>query len=333
MTTYLKSLQTALHDTFRRDETVFLLGEDVLDPYGGAFKVSKGLSTAYPDRVLTTPISEAAITGVAAGMAMRGLNPVVEIMFGDFLTLCTDQIVNHIAKFRGMFNDQVRVPVVIRAPMGGGRGYGATHSQSIEKIFLGTPDIRIAAPSHAHDPGAMLAHAILQDQEPVLFIEHKQLYPLNLVTAGGALSLRYSDEIPHYPTALLANHGAARPDVTLIGYGGASRLLVPLMEDLAKEEINLDAVLPASLKPLPVETLVEAAARSGRVVIVEEGTEGFNWGSEVAAILYEHLHGRLQAPIRRLASADGIIPASQQGEADALVQPAQIEAAILELLS
>ncbi len=332
MTTYLNSLQTALHDTFAQDPSVFLLGEDVADPYGGAFKVSKGLSTAYPDRVLTTPISEGAITGVACGMAMRGLKPVVEIMFGDFLTLCTDQIVNHMAKFRAMFNGQVRVPAVIRTPMGAGRGYGATHSQSIEKMFLGTPEIRVVAPSHVHDPGAILAHAILQTEEPVLFIEHKLLYPLELVDRNGALDVTYSDEIAGYPTAVLRNHDLDRPDVTLIAYGGASRLIVPLMEGLADEEIRLDAVFPASIKPLPVETLVEVAAKSGRVIIVEEGTEGFNWGSEVAAILYERLHGRLEAPIRRLAAAADVIPASAAGEADAMVQPEDIENAIMDML-
>src|SRR5574341_2501677 len=132
MTTVLESLNAALHRLFAEDERVVLIGEDVLDPYGGAFKVTRCLSTAYPERVLTAPVSEAAIVGVASGMALRGLRPVVEIMFGDFLTLAMDQIVNHISKWQYMFNDQVRVPLVIRTPMGGRRGYGPTHSQCIE---------------------------------------------------------------------------------------------------------------------------------------------------------------------------------------------------------
>ena len=123
----------------KEHDEVILYGEDLLDPYGGAFKVTKGLSTKFPDRVLPTPISEAAMIGMAGGMAIGGLRPIVEIMFGDFLTLCADQIINHASKFRYMYNDQVCVPIVIRAPMGGGRGYGPTHSQSIESLFKGVP--------------------------------------------------------------------------------------------------------------------------------------------------------------------------------------------------
>ncbi|MFH1634007.1 MAG: hypothetical protein ABIG63_08335, partial [Chloroflexota bacterium] len=232
MFTVLESLNTALHFALASDERVIILGEDILDPYGGAFKVTRGLSTAFPDRVLTTPISEAGIVGVAAGMAMRGLRPVVEIMFDDFITLIADQVVNHIAKFRWMYNDQVRVPLVIRTPMGGWRGYGPTHSQTLEKLFLGVPGLRVLAPcalqvcksasgqeaggkrqeaggkrqeaggkrqeaggkrqeaggkrqeaggkrqEAADGAGALLAQAILRDDDPVLFIENKLLYLL-----------------------------------------------------------------------------------------------------------------------------------------------------------
>ena len=129
------------------DERVILMGEDILDPYGGAFKVTRGLSSAFPDRVLAAPISEAGMVGAAAGMALRGLRPGVEIMFGDFLTLAADQLINHIAKFRWMYNDQVRVPLVVRTPMGGRRGYGPTHSQTLEKLFLGIPGLTVLAPS------------------------------------------------------------------------------------------------------------------------------------------------------------------------------------------
>ena len=131
MSTVLETLNASLHDAMTKDERVYIMGEDILDPYGGAFKVTKGLSTSFPERVITTPISEAGIVGVAAGMALRGLRPIVEIMFGDFFTLIADQLINHIAKFRWMYKDQVNVPIVIRAPMGGRRGYGPTHSQSL----------------------------------------------------------------------------------------------------------------------------------------------------------------------------------------------------------
>ncbi|NKB20128.1 MAG: alpha-ketoacid dehydrogenase subunit beta [Alphaproteobacteria bacterium] len=332
MTTYLASLQTSLHNAFEADARVVLLGEDVLDPYGGAFKVSKGLSTDFPNRVMTTPISEGAITGVAAGMAMRGMKPVVEIMFGDFLTLCADQIVNHIAKFRGMFNDQVRVPCVIRTPMGGGRGYGATHSQSLEKMFLGTPEIRIVAPSHAHDPGEMLAKAVLQAEEPILFLENKLLYPMSLAESEGAINVEYWDKESGYPTAIVRNHSLTAADVTVVSYGGMSRVILPLLEELAEEEISVTAAFPGSLQPLPIDSLIMAASESGRVVIAEEGTEAFGWGSEVSALLGEHLYGKLEAPIVRLAAKSRVIPAAEAGEEDALVQATNIEDAIMGLL-
>ncbi len=331
MTTYLASLQSGLHDAFARDARVMMLGEDMLDPYGGAFKVSKGLSTAFPGRVLTTPISEGAITGIAAGLALRGLRPTVEIMFGDFLTLAADQIVNHIAKFPGLYGDAARAPVVIRTPMGGGRGYGATHSQSLEKMFFGVPELRVVAPSHAHAPGAMLGHVLTEGRDPVLFVEHKLLYPMALFAGDNDVSVASLEEIPHFSTVILKNHDGTA-DATVIAYGGMSRTIVPLLGRLRAEEIAVTAVLPSSLKPLPIETLVALAGETGRIVIAEEGTEGFNWGAEVATLLYERLLGRIEVPIRRLASRPGAIPCSEAGERAALVQEDDIERAILEVL-
>ena len=152
----MQALNDALHEVFEARDDVYLLGEDVLDPYGGAFKVTQGLSDRFPDRVLTTPISEASLFGVAAGMALRGYRPILEIMFGDFVALGLDQIVNGIAKFREMFDDQVTVPLVVRTPMGGRRGYGPTHSQSLEKLLLGVPNICVVAASECHDLGGLL---------------------------------------------------------------------------------------------------------------------------------------------------------------------------------
>ena len=168
-------INSALTEAFESRDDVYLLGEDVLDPYGGAFKVTQGLSTKLPERVITTPVSEGAISGVAAGMALRGWRPILEIMFGDFIALGFDQTVNGIAKFRAMFDDQVRVPLVVRTPMGGRRGYGPTHSQTLEKVLLGVPGIKVVAPSECHDIGALL-HAAIADDDPVFFIENKLMY-------------------------------------------------------------------------------------------------------------------------------------------------------------
>lgn len=333
MTSYLASLQSGLRDAFEADGRVCLLGEDVLDPYGGAFKVSKGLSTEFPGRVLTAPISEGAIAGVATGMAIRGMKPVAEIMFGDFLTLCADQIVNHAAKFRTMYGRDVPVPLVIRTPMGGGRGYGATHSQSIEKMFLGVPNLKVVAPSHVHDPGALLRCAIEENDDPILFIEHKLLYPKDLIDRNGPLEIDWRDADSGFPTALVSNAPGAIPDITVIAYGGMAPPLLEVMEKFRSEEINVLAALPSRLDPLPVDTLKEAALQSRRILIVEEGTEGFTWGAEVSAVLNERLHESFAAPVRRLASLSSIIPTCADGEKDVLVQAEDIERAILEVLS
>lgn len=330
--TYLADLNQSLHALLAGDSRVIMLGEDLADPYGGAFKVSKGLSSAFPGRVLSTPISEAGITGAAAGMAMRGLRPIVEIMFGDFLTLCADQLVNHICKFSGMYPG-VTVPLVLRTPMGGGRGYGATHSQSIEKMFLGVPNLHVVAPSHAHAPGALLRHATLNDDNPVLFIENKLLYPLPLVDGSGRLKVEMVEEIAGYPTAIVSNFSSGKPDVILFAYGGMSRMVLPLMERYCDEEINVRCVLPSSLRPVPMRTLAAAVQKDTPVIVVEEGTAGFNWGSEIAALLYEHAFERLERPIRRLASDDSIIPSAGKLEDAVLITESKIEQAILEVLA
>lgn len=333
MSSYLQSLNQGLAAAFEADARVLMLGEDVVDPYGGAFKVGKGLSTRFPGRVISTPISEAGITGLAAGLAMRGLRPVLEVMFGDFLTLCTDQIVNHITKFALMYPG-VTVPLVIRTPMGGGRGYGATHSQSLEKMFLGVPGLTVVAPSLAHEPGALLRHAVLADASPVLFVENKLLYGQAL--AGGTddrLQVVQMDDDSGYPTAVVRNLPGSAPDVTVFAYGGASRTLLAVMRRLADEEISVKAVLPSKLRPVPLAALVAQARESQHLLIVEEGSAGFNWGSELAALLYEALLPGLKRPIRRLAADDALIPCAAELEDAVLVTEDKIEAALLDMLS
>ncbi len=181
MTTILESLNRGLRTCLEESDQVYVIGEDVLDPYGGAFKVTRGLSTDYPERVITTPVSEAGIVGVGVGMALRGLYPVIEIMFGDFISLTVDQLINHAAKFRWMSNDQVRVPLVVRTPMGGRRGYGPTHSQSLEKHLLGAPGLRVVAATALGDAGDLLRKVVLEDDDPVLFLEHKALYAKQII--------------------------------------------------------------------------------------------------------------------------------------------------------
>lgn len=330
--TYLQSLNRGLHAAMAADERVHFAGEDVLDPYGGAFKVSAGLSTRFPERVHTTPISEGMITGLASGMALRGLKPVVEIMFGDFLTLTFDQIMNHAVKFGAMYGTEVAVPMVIRTPMGGRRGYGPTHSQSIEKHFCGIPGLKIISPSHVHGPGDLLGAAIARENQPVLFIEYKSLYPLALFTGNDILNVEAASSEP-YATRIVRNFEAGEPDAVLIGYGGVAPLMLEVAEKLAEEEINVSVVLPAVISPLDITPIAREVARARRALVVEEGTAGFDWGAEVAARLHETLFGKLDRPVRRLASKPQIIPTSRDGELDTLIGADAIEAAVYEELS
>ena len=309
--TVLGALNAGLHRVMEADPRVVLMGEDILDPYGGAFKVTQGLSSAFPGRVMAAPISEAGMVGIAAGMALRGLHPVVEIMFGDFLTLAADQLVNHAAKFRWMYNDQVRVPLVVRTPMGGRRGYGPTHSQTLEKLFLGVPGLKVLAPCTLGDPGDLLAAAVA-DPDPVLFIENKLLYlsPLQdedsldefdfkrLPTSGGA---------PAYSLTVRAAPPAA---ITLVTYGYMAELAREAALKMAYEdEIFIDLVVLTQLAPFDLEPIAASLERTRRLLAVEEGTLTHGWGAEVLARMAEQMGGRLSAA-RRVAARDLPVPSS-----------------------
>jgi pyruvate/2-oxoglutarate/acetoin dehydrogenase E1 component len=326
MTSVLDSLNQGLHQAFTADDGVYLLGEDVLDPYGGAFRVARGLSTAFPERVLTTPISEAGIAGIAAGMALRGLRPVVEIMFGDFITLIADQLVNHIAMFRWMYNEQVRVPLVIRTPMGGRRGYGPTHSQTLEKMYLGVPGLRILAPCHLGDPGKLLVHAILEDDDPVLFIENKLLYLLPVQDPARMEEFepttrqvdRGDDGQSYAPTCTLTLRGAPPASLTLVAYGYMVELARQAALRLAYEsEIFTELVIPTQLAPFEMDEVLASTRRTGRLLTVEEGSLSLGWGAEILARSLEAPGQGLRAA-RRVAALDLPIPASGPLEAQVL---------------
>jgi len=345
MTTVLESLNAALHRAMLQDERVVIIGEDILDPYGGAFKVSHGLSSSFPERVLGSPISEAGIVGVAAGMALRGLRPVVEIMFGDFVTLAADQLVNHIAKFRWMYNDQVRVPLVIRTPMGGRRGYGPTHSQTLEKLFLGVPGLKVIAPCGIQvlnsksaegklsgrqvDAGELLLTAIADD-DPVIFIENKLLYLSRLQTPETLPDFEISlllqspnhpdAQLPSYPTYKLNIMGAPPPVLTLAAYGYTAELAREAALQLAYEyEIFTELIIPTQLAPFqaPMQAILASGERTQRLLVAEEGTISLGWGAEILACAAEAFGPRLKSA-RRVASKDTPTPASTVLEKSAL---------------
>jgi pyruvate/2-oxoglutarate/acetoin dehydrogenase E1 component len=332
---YVESLNAALHELMAEDQRVFVIGEDILDPYGGAFKVTKGLSSLYPERVLTTPISEAAITGFATGMALRGLRPIVEIMFGDFITLCADQLVNSASKFSWMYNGQVEAPFVIRTPMGGRRGYGPTHSQTLETLFLGVPGLTIVAPSRFHNPGMLLRRATLRSRGPVLFIENKLLYPQMVEEpdasgrVGDFVATTITNQSADYPTVSLSLEECGRPAVTLIAYGGMATLAVDAaLSVFMRDEIAVQVLIPSLITPFPVADVLPSIPQSGRVVIAEEGVRTSGWGAELASQIYEAVFGTLVKPIARVGAMDVPIPSAGSLEAQVLPQVADIEAAI-----
>ncbi len=340
MTTVLEALNRGLHQAFAEDARVYLIGEDLLDPYGGAFKVSKGLSSKYPDRVWTSPVSEAAIVGIGAGMALRGLRPVVEIMFGDFSALAADQIINSLSKFTGMYNGQVEVPLVIRTPMGGRRGYGPTHSQTLEKLYLGVPGLRTIAANTLSDPGELLRKAILEDAGPVFFVENKLLYIKPLLGAEQLKEFDISEfqaTDSYTPTHLLKLKSAPAPKVTLTAYGYMAELAREAMLKLAFEhEIFCELVVPSQVSPFEPEGrldagLAQSLQRSDRLLAIEEGTYTLGWGAEVLARAAQAMPGQLKV-VRRLAAADKPIPASAPLEEAALPGIAAIVTAVQQMV-
>lgn len=335
MTTVLESLNTALKRAMQQDEGVVLIGEDILDPYGGAFKVSRGLSSGFPDRVLGSPISEAGIVGVAAGMALRGMRPVVEIMFGDFLTLAADQLVNHIAKFRWMYNDQVRVPLVVRTPMGGRRGYGPTHSQTLEKLFLGIPGLKVIAActlqtdAGGADAGQLLLDAIADD-DPVIFIENKLLYLSHLQNSETLPDFEIRllsqptehpiTQLPSYPTYKLTIKGAPSAVLTLAAYGHMAELAREAALQLAYNyEIFTELIVPTQLAPFPVpmQAILASVKQTRRLLVAEEGTFSLGWGAEILARAAESLGAGL-IKSRRVAAQETPVPAAGALEKSAL---------------
>ena len=306
------ALNAALTEAFETRDDVYLLGEDVLDPYGGAFKVTQGLSARWPQRVITTPVSEGAIFGIAAGMALRGWRPVLEIMFGDFIALGFDQTVNGIAKFRAMYNEQVRVPLVVRTPMGGRRGYGPTHSQTLEKLLLGVPGIKVVAPSECHDLRALL-HAAIADDDPVFFIENKLMYGRpNRRPAGGRLGdLGCMETEGPFPALSFSGNGFAGAETTIVTYGG----MLPIVLEAAvrliiEDELFTEVVALSRLLPLDLDPVLESVARTGSLVTVEEGTLTAGVGAEIAARVQSEAWDDLRRPVERIAARDGIVPAA-----------------------
>jgi 2-oxoisovalerate dehydrogenase E1 component len=324
---------SALNETLKKlmkehPETIFM-GEDVLSPYGGAFKVSKGLSDNFPGRVRNTPISEGAIVGIGIGLGLTGFHPLVEIMFGDFLGLAFDQLLNHASKFQQMYNQQVVTNVTVRTPMGGGRGYGPTHSQTLDRHFLGMPGLRVLAMNHLTHPEQIYRPLMSSNAGPTLLIENKLLYSSYLLDAPPkGYQLLHSDET--FPTAWLKPE-AEVVDVTLLGYGGTSELLLEASEVLFEEhDLIAQVVSVMKIYPFNVDALIEPLALAKQLLIVEEGQAFAGFGAEVVTQIAERdlLQG---LKLRRLAPGGHCIPASGPLEKTVLPSVAGIVEAVLKM--
>ena len=297
---YVEALNEALREEMKRDERVFLIGEDIGPYWDGAFKVTKGLAKEFgTERVRDTPISESCIVGTAVGAAMTGMRPVAEIMFGDLLTLAMDQIANQAAKIHYMFGGQLKVPVVIRSPFGAGKSIAAHHSQSLEAWFMHTPGLKVAVPSTAYDAKGLLKTAI-RDDDPIMFFEHKICYTTKslipeeeyLIPFGEADVKREGDDVTIFATFWMIHEA------------------LKAAEQLSRKGIEVEVIDPRTLVPLDKVALVESVKKTGRLLIVEEDCKTCGIGAEIAAIAAEEAFDYLESPIRRIAEPDTPIPFS-----------------------
>ena len=291
-TTYAQAIRETLAQEMRRDERVFVMGEDV-QLLGGIFGCTRGLADEFgDDRCFNTPISEAGFIGAGLGAACAGMRPVVELMYMDFCLVAADQIINQVAKTRYIFGGKARIPLVIRGQQGIGRGNAATHSQSLESLFMHVPGLKVACPSTAADAMGLLRTAI-RDDNPVLFFEHKALY-------------NNKEEVPDDPDYMVPFGQAAvrrtGKDVTIVAnllYVGRA---LDAAKELEKDGIDAEVIDIRTIAPFDYETLIESVKKTGRMVIVHEAHKIGGWGGQVAAEVTEKAFKYLDAPIVRLGA-------------------------------
>jgi pyruvate dehydrogenase E1 component beta subunit len=318
-----EALNAALREEMERDDEVFVMGEDVA-VFQGAFKVTEGLLDEFGEkRVRDTPISENTIVGCGVGAAMAGLRPVVEIMTVNFSLLAMDQIVNHMAAIPYMFGGEVRVPMVIRMPGGGGHQLGPTHSHSFEAMYLQIPGLLVACPSTPADAKGLLKSAI-RDDNPVIFIEHETLYG-----SRGEVS-ENGDEILNFGEAAVRREGG---DVTIVGILRMAETAQQAAKVLASEHgAEAEVIDPRTLRPLDLDTILESVRKTNRAVIVEEGWPHGGVGANLAALIQEQAFDHLDAPVQRVTGADVPMPYSRRLEQAAIPHAEHVVSAALATL-
>jgi pyruvate/2-oxoglutarate/acetoin dehydrogenase E1 component len=307
-----EALRDAIAEEMERDETVFCIGEDIAVPggWGGAFTVTLGLEKRFPDRMINTPIAELGFFGIAVGAALMGMRPIVDVQYGDFLFLASDQIINNAAKMRYMSGGRCQVPLVMRAPVGA-TGRGAQHAQNMERYFTGVPGLRVVAVSNAYDAKGILKSAV-RDDNPVLIFEHKLLYgSKGARVESGAMDA--TSEIPDDDyTVPLGQAAVRRPgsDVTILSWLLMLHLSLDAADRLAHQGVEAEVIDVRSLAPIDYQIIGESAKKTGRVVIVEEGPKTGGVSAEVAAGIQERFSQSLKAPVIRVASPDVPVPFS-----------------------
>jgi acetoin:2,6-dichlorophenolindophenol oxidoreductase subunit beta len=317
--TLQQALNQALDVALGLDESVFLLGEDISEPSGGVFGVTRGLSAKYGrQRVRATPISEQAIMGVAVGAAIAGFRPVPEIMLMNFVSVAMDQLVNHAAKLRYMSGGQTAVPLTLRTATGAGNQFGAQHSDMLESWFVHTPGLKVVVPSNPADAKGLLLSSIFDD-DPVVFVEQQPAY----FTVKGPIPAG------DYRVPLgQANVARVGSDVTVISYGRQVNIVLALAESLARDGIDCEVIDLRTLVPLDLATVLQSVTKTKRAVVVHEAVRRNGFGAELAATIAEERFGDLEAPVLRVAGADTPIPYASSLEKQFLPQAEDIEFAI-----
>lgn len=329
---HAKAINDAFHILFQNNPKLMFLGEDIRDPSGGAFKVSMGLSDKFSAQILGTPISEATIIGTGLGLALRGYPSICEIMFADFATLGFDQILNHVAKIPYMYQTEMVAPLLIRTPVGGGRGYGATHSQSMEKYFFGIPNVDVFLLHEFLDVKEFYLKVVGELKHPTIVFENKRLYGLagtSSIPESYSLSVEPSD----YPMHRMSPSSGFVPDITVVCFGGIASRLMEVAGSLFEEEIYLDVFVPTRINDFDVFPIVESCQTTKKLLFLEEGTLRAGLASEVIRRLTVEwtLFGAQYFPsIRTIGAKDLPIPAAPYLEQQVLPSSDLIRASLLE---
>jgi pyruvate dehydrogenase E1 component beta subunit len=319
---YRKALNEAYQEEMERDENVVTFGEDVAE-YGGSFKVTKGLLEEFgEERVFDTPISEAAIVGTGTGLAMGGIRPVVELMTVNFAYVAMDQILNHLALMRYMFGGQVKLPVTVRMPGGGGHQLGSQHSHSLEAHFVHSPGLKVVYAGTPADAKCLLK-ASIRDDNPVVFLEHEGLYNLE-------------GEVPDDLDAGVIGKAEVRRaggDVTLVGYGKMYHMAMQAAQSLAEEGVEAEVIDLRTLRPWDKDTVMQSVSKTHHAVVIEECPPVAGIAAEVATNIYEMAFDELDAPVERVSGEDVPLPYAKELEQSCIPGPEDVEAAARKTLT